>query len=466
MTLVPTTTALKTSAISLWFIASLLILQQVFVYLISEQYIYETNLANAPIVAFVFSQIAAGLVFLGLLPILPRLTASTNIIILAILTGLILRVLNFDTTPIMELDFYRYLWDGAITASGINPYAFSPEAIQQTTDPRLQNLAEDAGHILTRINYADLRTIYPPLTQLFFALSFWVDQWNLDAWRFVLLVSELVTLSLIFLILKKLNYSPLWMLLYWWNPLVIHETYNTVHMDVLLLPFLLAALFFMLKQKSLIAACCLTLAAGIKLWPLLLLPFALRPLLTRPRKLITALVSISVITLFLIVPLLLLGLGENSGLAGYSKGWVRNSAIFPILVELLGQHGEIMSRLIIAGSLTSLVLYFNWQPINNPQELIRKFCWVIVVLFLFSPTQFPWYSIWFAPLLCFYPRPALLLLSALMPIYYLRFYFLTLDKVELFDSTVIWLQYLPIFTLLALDRFRQQSPAIAVSSRV
>ena len=68
-----------------------------------------------------------------------------------------------------------------------------------------------------------------------------------------------------------------------------------------------------------------------------------------------------------------------------------------------------------------------------------------------SPAQFPWYITWFAPLLCLYPQRGLLLLTALMPIYYLWFYFDARGEAVFFDRYIVWLQYLPVLLLLFFD---------------
>jgi len=466
MPLPPATQSSNLPRVFLGIVASLLILQQVFVRLISEQFIYEADLASASNLAFVLSQMAAGFVFLFLLPLVPRITPDRPLVAIAILVGFALRFLMFGSTPVMEVDFYRYLWDGAVTASGFNPYLFSPEAIAQGSDPDLLRLAEDAGHIVSRINYADLRTIYPPLTQSFFALAFWIDNWDLNAWRIVLLGSEFITLGLILQLLRTLNRSSLWSLVYWWNPLLIHETYNTLHMDILLAPFLLIAILLMIRQKNIMASAALTLAAGIKLWPLLLLPFALRPLLAKPRQLLTALFAIVVVASITIAPLFIYGLGEQSGLMGYAQDWVRNSALFPLLNKIIWFSDEGIIRILIALALTTLVLALNRRPITDSDQFIRNLCWVVAALFLLSPTQFPWYAIWFAPLLCLYTQPALLLLTALMPIYYLRFYWATKGETAFFDNFVIWFQYLPVYSLFILNYFQRRRVPAMVSSHV
>jgi len=439
----------------------MLLLQQLFVAHISQRFFYEVDLAHAPILAFVLSQIAAGLIFLLLLRLIPRVTVSNRLFLLSLLLGLMLRLFLFDSQPILEIDFYRYLWDGAVTANGFNPYRLAPDTVAQAGSDRLQRLAADAGPIIERINYGELRSIYPPLTQLVFAIAYLVDDWNLDVWRTLLLLFDIASLTIIYKILNLTNRSRLWSLLYWWNPLLIHETYNTLHMDVLILPFLLLALFLMIDRRFIAASGALTVAAGIKLWPLLLLPFSVRPLLRKPRQGVLALLIILAIAGIAIVPLFIFGLGENSGLLGYSQEWLRNSALFPLLISIVsvfnpGDSG-LISRVFIGLTLVCLVFYLNQKPVFDPNTLVANLSWVITALFLLSPTQFPWYTIWFAPLLCFYPKPALLLLMGLMPIYYLRNYFAARDNVELFDNFIVWIQYLPVYCLLLVDFLQQRS---------
>ncbi|MGD8779206.1 MAG: hypothetical protein PVH88_09635 [Ignavibacteria bacterium] len=43
-----------------------------------------------------------------------------------IIFGLVVRIILTPTFPVLEDDFYRYLWDGAVTANGINPYEHAP----------------------------------------------------------------------------------------------------------------------------------------------------------------------------------------------------------------------------------------------------------------------------------------------------------------------------------------------------
>jgi len=81
--------------------------------------------------------------------------------------GLAMRMPMFVSTPMLEDDHYRYLWDGGVLANGFNPYRFSPRDVTQGAFPgipdKLRQLAKDASPVPERINYPYLRTIYPPV---------------------------------------------------------------------------------------------------------------------------------------------------------------------------------------------------------------------------------------------------------------------------------------------------------------
>jgi alpha-1,6-mannosyltransferase len=437
-------------------IGLLLVCQQWFLRLIADRFIYEVDPAHAPILIFVASQVIAGLIFLMLLRVIPPLRPGKVILAFMLVTGLIMRLLLFGTTPILEVDFYRYLWDGAALLQGFNPWLLSPEMVRQSADPELQALAGSAGSYFDRINYPELKTIYPGLSQLAFGFASWIDSWNLDSWRLLLLMSEVISIVLLLRLLKQFNRSPLWAALYWWNPLVIKELFNSAHMDALLVPLLLAAVLLMMSKRYRLSSIALALAAGIKLWPLLLLPFCLRPLLANPLRLMQSLLAITVILLLFIAPLLIYGLGAESGLLGFSQDWLRNTGPFQLVLGVSNVFSgfldpAILARFLVASSLVGLVFYLNREPAGNAETLLQNLVWVIAALFLLSPAQFPWYIIWFTPLLCLYPQRGLLLLTALMPIYYLWFYFDARGEAGFFDHTIVWLQYLPVLLLFFLD---------------
>ena len=84
----------------------------------------------------------------------------------------------------------------------------------------------------------------------------------------------------------------------------------------------------------------------------------------------------------------------------------------------------------------------------------RRFLWPIAALYLFSPTQFPWYSLWILPFLAIQPQRSLLLLTALLPLYYLRYFFAARGLVEVHDMGIVWLEFVPVWCLLIWEGYR------------
>ena len=253
---------------------------------------YAFELVDIPAVA-----LAAGLVLAGLLVLpLPWLIARTALhergggralLAFVVGVGIVLRAVLFVTEPALEDDYNRYLWDGGVTAHGINPFAQAPAAaIEQGEATAIGRLAISAGVVMERINHPDLKTIYPPVTQAAFALAHRLAPWSLTAWRVLCLGGEIATLALLLALLGETRRSPLWAALYWWNPLIIKEMINSAHMEAILMPLVLAALLLAVRRRPTGSILLLGLAAGAKLWPVLLAPLLLRPLLAHPARLL------------------------------------------------------------------------------------------------------------------------------------------------------------------------------------
>ena len=79
---------------------------------------------------------------------------------------------------------------------------------------------------------------------------------------------------------------------------------------------------------------------------------------------------------------------------------------------------------------------------------------IAVVLLLLSPAQYPWYIAWVLPFMVLHPVTGILLAAALMPLYYLSFYFRTLGAEWIFDKIFVFAIWLPVWACLAFDARR------------
>jgi alpha-1,6-mannosyltransferase len=436
---------------------------------------YAFELIDIPAIAFAVGLGLTGLMVLPL-PWLIRQSAALEardarrLLAFVVVVGFALRAILFVTEPVLEDDYYRYLWDGGVTAHGHNPFALAPaSALEQGEETAVGRLAIAAGVVMERINHPDLKTIYPPVAQAAFALAHVIAPWSVQAWRLVCLAGEAATLALLLALLKAAGRDPLWATLYWWNPLIIKEMINSAHMEAILLPLILGALLLGVRKRSLVAVGLLGLAAGAKLWPILLAPLLLRPLLERPRMLALAAALLAVMMLAWAIPPWLGGIDETSGFVAFAQNWQTNSALFLVVVRIADAAVAILhvpaerAALLARGGLGLIVAAMAlWQartPCTDASALMRKAGVVAAALFLLSPAQFPWYAAWMIPFLAFRPSLALLALTALLPVYYASFHFLARDQYDVFRHGLVWLIWLPVWAALGFEAWRARGRA-------
>ncbi len=451
--------------------------------LISPRFEYGSDMAGRPIVALVAILVAAGGVYFVTVRRPPvqvgQAPAATAGVVWLLVVGLAMRAAMLLSAPILEDDFYRYLWDGAVVAHGMNPYEQAPADVQADAgsggSEHLKQLATESGIVVERINHPRLRTIYPPVTQGTFALAHWIKPWSLGAWRLVLFGFDAATLLLLVALVRELKLPLLCIVVYWWNPLLVKEVFNSGHMDLIAAPLVLGALLMTLRRRYHWAALLLALATGVKLWPVLLLPVILRPILRNIRCAASVTLTYALTAGLILAPMVLTKLDGAAGMVAYGQRWEMNDALFMALAWLVrlpleatgaGPYGPLAARGLALVLLASAITWLLWRPIGSACDLCRRATLVVAAAFLFSPCQFPWYYLALLPLLVLHKRLSLLLLTVLLPIYYLRFYFNARGNIELFDHWIVWLEYIPVWALLIYEGLSlPKTPSVPNRSR-
>lgn len=438
-------------------IATIIFAALLYVRFISPEFVLGTDTFTHPYIGFAAALIIAGLIWMGLIPILKRRERALGKGLWALIfAGVIFRLIFLGSTPIYEDDWNRYLWDGAVTSQGISPYEYPPEvtltvkADASEEVKALQELAIKNENFTARINNPHLTTIYPPVAMSVFTLSAIIKPFDLDVLRGIYLGLELIALWLLMKTLRAYGRQPFWALLYWLNPMLIYSVYNAGHMDIILVPFLIAALY-LVKQRPLWASFALGLAAAVKIWPLILGPVLLRG----HRKALTVYIGGGVImgiTAFILLSPMLLSLGETSGLQAYAGGWQRSSFLFAYLESALafaGDNAGRLARIIVAGLVTLLSLWFAFKRADDDKVLPGYLMLIPLWLYLLSPTGYPWYVLWFLPFLPFLPLYGAGLLTVLVSLYYVRYAMGERDVYHVYTAFFIPLQFgLPIVVLL------------------
>ena len=223
-----------------------------------------------------------------------------QLVLLIVALGIGFRVVMLLTPPILEIDYYRYLWDGKVTAAGVSPYKYSPQTVIDACPPQpstvevsdqLTKLTELAisstsnREILSRIHFPELTTIYPPMSQLVFWAAAKVVPADSSVWLHMLAIRatfvafDLGTILLLAILLRGLNRHMAWLIAYAWNPLVIKEIANSGHLDSLAVFLMVLAVLLVLRARrvesgslALMCGVALGLAVGAKLFPVILVP--------------------------------------------------------------------------------------------------------------------------------------------------------------------------------------------------
>lgn len=434
--------------------------------ILSPRFTYGSPELSRPIVAIVVLLVVAGLAYLLGMGMLFKRPLPGIGFAAAIALGLIMRVVLFFSTPIQEDDFYRYLWDGAVVAHAYSPYRFAPSEVQAgspAVPEPLPALAVESGVVIERVNFPELTTLYPPVSQGAFALAYLIAPWKLNAWRTVILMFDLGTLCALVALLRSADLPSSRALIYWWNPVLLMEAYNSAHMDVIALPFAVAAVWFAGRHAPVRAMSLLALSAAAKLWPLLLGPLVVRATRSSRARLAAAVVIGLLLLALLLAPMAQHLQQDEAGLTAYGSRWEMNDALFTVLTGAAGRAADWLdrsdawagrvARVGAAVALLGCLLALLRKPVTGPIDLCNRAAILLGALFMLSPTQFPWYYLWLLPFLAVRPRASLLLLTATLPLYYLKFFYAARGEVDFFHNRLVWLEHGPILALALYEAF-------------
>jgi len=361
--------------------------------------------------------------------------------------AILFRAVFLFSTPVMSDDIYRYYWEGKMTNNGINPYEYAPD------DPELIEYRDDEWE---DINNKDVPASYPPLTQIIFSASYFIHP-SIFFLKCVYVFFDLLTIPVIFLILRKFNMDPRLSIIYAWSPLVIMEFAHSGHNDSLAI--FLTTLSFLFLQKEMKSASALSLAFGFltKLFPML---FA--PLLFRRWGWKNTLLYFAVIVAFYL-PFMNAGLDLFSGTSTYADRWLFNGSIFPILVHgfeflMSGEHALFLAKALILVTFGFALLFLLLSRpdrtdgmVLDQKRLFKQSFWLLGLYLILTPTFHPWYIIWLIPFLCVFNERSWIILSGLVVLSYTVY-------IE-FDSHVVWqevwwaraLEYVPFYLLLVYE---------------
>ena len=111
---------------------------------LSSLFDFYANERERPLLMVVSLLIANFVLHLWSLAILLKSLDSKNIGWRIVLVASAMRVILIGSTPIQEVDIYRYIWDGIVATQGISPFRYPPLAIadqdKPTSEPEILRL--------------------------------------------------------------------------------------------------------------------------------------------------------------------------------------------------------------------------------------------------------------------------------------------------------------------------------------
>lgn len=338
-----------------------------------------------------------------------RRTASLRTILL---WAVFFRLCGLAALPILEDDYYRFLWDGRQFVLTGTPYATAP-----ADHFNAANLPDRFAEILDHVNYPSVPTIYGPVCQYAFAACYLIAPGQLWPWKALLVLVDLAVVVLVSRLARHALGSSapsVAAFIFGWCPLTVFETSFNAHPDILGIVFVLAAL--LMRFRRLAAACgvCCGLALGAKVFALLLVPF----LLGRSAKGWGAFAATAA---GLYAPFWIQGsLADLAGLAAFARDWEFNSSLFGLLQSAAGSRA---ARWIctLGFAIFALALFVRWWKAQseNPSALaLPPGTLLFGAFFLCSPAVNAWYLLWLAPFVAMKPGPAGLSALALVSLSY------------------------------------------------
>jgi len=312
--------------------------------------------------------------------------------------GILFRLLFLFGLPFWSQDFYRFIWDGNLIVTGTNPYLNTPNQILNATKiNNAQELFSKMG-ILSASHYSN----YPPINQLFFAISSFFGAHSIFIsaliLKLIILFSDIGLYHYGRKILVFLNQNPKKIFLYFLNPLIIIELSGNLHFEGVMLFFFAVGLFLFFKDKWRLAAVFIAISISTKLLPLLLLPFFYQKLgLKKSIYFYSIVLVISAVSFIpFLSPKLFANYTETIGL--WFTNFEFNASIY-YLVREIGFYIKGYNIIGVVGKITPfltlvIILFFALIKTNKKSnDLFSNALIALSFYFFISTTVHPWYGV-------------------------------------------------------------------------
>jgi alpha-1,6-mannosyltransferase len=311
-------------------------------------------------------------------------------------SAMLLRASLMFMTPNLTDDYFRYIWDGLLFFHGYNPYLILPSQFIQNA----HIVTGVTNSLYAGLNSPDYYTVYPPVCEFIFGLSAKLAGGNIlgniIVIRLVILLAEFGVIIFLHRLSSKLAVLPNVVALYAFNPLVTIELTGNLHLEAVMLLFLVLAIYLLVLKKQVYAAVSFGLAVGVKLLPLIFLPLLIKRLGLAKSMIFYVTVGATVVVLFL--PFYSVDLIPNffSSLRLYFQTFEFNASLYYLLrwigYQLTGYNiiATLGIVLAIATFLTIIVIAVREKTVTW-LSLFQGMLMCLTAYFLLATTVHPWY---------------------------------------------------------------------------
>lgn len=335
--------------------------------------------------------------------LLLKLDLSTRVMIKI---GLVFRLIILISTPNLSQDFYRFFWDGQLILNGFNPYLNTPNQIiisKLISFPEMNEIYELMGS-LSQNNYSN----YPPIHQIITFLALLITDksiiTSIISLRLILILFDLGILFYGIKLLKKLKKPKNIIFIYFLNPLVILELTGNLHLEGVMVFFMILSFYHLYRKKEIYSGIFLGLSILTKLIPLIILPLFLYRL--GLKKSIRFIITITGVISTGFAPFI-----NFTSLINYSKSinlWFSNfefnASFYYALKEIFkGFNIRLIDYMVYVIPISILIVltYLISMKKNKTQDILTQSLIILTTYLFISTTIHPWYIIPLIFLSCF-----------------------------------------------------------------
>jgi hypothetical protein len=309
--------------------------------------------------------------------------------------ALLLRVSLLLMTPNLSDDYFRFIWDGQLVASGNNPYLITPSALISSA----QTIPGITQALFEQLNSPTYYSVYPPICQFIFGLSAKINGsnvlGNVILIRFFILLAEFGTITLLHRLTRIFKLPQTLVLIYAFNPLVIIELTGNLHFEAIMIFFLLLAVYLLVKERPFLSAISFALAVGTKLIPIIFLPLLIKRLGKSKSAYYFMIVGVTI--LLFSTPFLSVQSISNyfSSLGLYFQAFEFNASIYYAVRWVSAQMASdsivnISIVLLPILSLVTIVIIAARERMVDWQSLFTSMLFCLTAYLLFSTNVHPW----------------------------------------------------------------------------